>query len=276
MQYRETAIFSDLDGTLFDSDSRISARNLAAIRAYTEAGGLFAIATGRSFPNAVHYMKTYVPTAPSIVFNGSGVYDPQSRQYPVAVTVDHEAVLNVLLWCRENLPDLDVQVYGGETTYYITPPDKATDALVEQLQPCTFATIEQITGEPWFKSLLYGVPEATSALHKYLIDSGLIERVEIVRAITGIPPYYEHIELLPKNANKGTALDACRDLPCYRGRKLLAVGDYWNDYELLEHADLAFCPSNACDGVKAIADRILVSNDEDAIADLIESVIPAL
>ena len=253
MQYRETAIFSDLDGTLFDSDSRISARNLAAIRAYTETGGLFAIATGRSFPNAVHYMKTYVPTAPSIVFNGSGVYDPQSRQYPVAVTVDHEAVLNVLLWCRENLPDLDVQVYGGETTYYITPPDKATDALV-----------------------LYGVPEATSALHKYLVDSGLIERVEIVRAITGIPPYYEHIELLPKNANKGTALDACRDLPCYRGRKLLAVGDYWNDYELLEHADLAFCPSNACDGVKAIADRILVSNDEDAIADLIESVIPAL
>ena len=276
MLYRDTAIFSDLDGTLFNSDSVISPENLAAIRTYTEGGGLFAIATGRSFPNAVYYMKTFVPNAPSIVYNGSGVYDPDTQRYLYKVEADREAVLAVLLWCRDNLPDLETQVYGDRMTYYVTPREKATPALVEQLMPCEFRTVEQILDIPWFKTLHYGEPHETQALFQYLNGSGLSDRVEIVRAITGVPPYYEHIELLPKNITKGTALSACRSIPCFAGRKLLAVGDYKNDRELLEAADAAFCPSNASDDIKAICDRVLVSNDENAIASLICDVIPSL
>ena len=276
MLYRDTAIFSDLDGTLFNSDSVISPENLAAIRTYTEGGGLFAIATGRSFPNAVYYMKTFVPNAPSIVYNGSGVYDPDTQRYLYKVEADREAVLAVLLWCRDNLPDLETQVYGDRMTYYVTPREKATPALVEQLMPCEFRTLEQILDIPWFKTLHYGEPHETKALFQYLNESKLSDRVEIVRAITGVPPYYEHIELLPKNITKGTALSACRSIPCFAGRKLLAVGDYKNDRELLEAADAAFCPSNASDDIKAICDRVLVSNDENAIASLICDVIPSL
>lgn len=276
MDYRKTAIFSDLDGTLFNSDSRISERNLSAIRMYTEAGGLFAIATGRCFPNAVHYMKTYVPKAPCIVFNGSGVFDPLTDTYPYRVTTDLKALTQVLSWCRDRFPGMDVQAYGEQDTYYLTPPEKATPELVEQLQPCTFTTLEAIAGKPLFKTLHYGEPEETKALYDYLIASGLDKKLAIVRAITGIPPYHEHIELLPKNVNKGTALDACRNLACYQGRTLIGAGDYYNDLELLEHADIAVCPSNAPDEIKAVSDHILVSNDEDMIADLIERVIPAL
>ncbi len=276
MDYRKTAIFSDLDGTLFNSDSRISDRNLSSIRAYTEAGGLFAIATGRCFPNAVYYMKTYVPEAPSIVFNGSAVFDPVSGTYPYRITADLPALTDVLLWCRDQFPRMDVQAYTELGTYYLTPPEHATMELVEQLQPCTFASLEEIAGQPLFKTLHYGQPEETKALYEYLISSGLDQKLAIVRAITGIPPYHEHIELLPKNVNKGTALNACRSLPCYKGRTLIGVGDYSNDLELLGCADIAVCPSNASDEIKSISDHVLVSNDEDAIADLIDHVIPVL
>ncbi len=276
MLYRDTAIFSDLDGTLFNSESVISPENLAAIRTYIEGGGLFAIATGRSFPNAVHYMKTFVPNAPSIVYNGSGVYDPETQRYLYQVEVDREAILSVLLWCREHLPGLETQVYGGEMTYYVTPRETATPALVEQLMPCEFRTVEQIQNIPWFKTLHYGEPSETQALFRHLNESELSERVEIVRAITGVPPYYEHLELLPKDITKGTALKACRGIPCFQGRRLLAVGDYRNDRELLEAADSAFCPSNASEEIRAICDRVLVSNDENAIASLIRDVIPSL
>ncbi len=276
MLYRDTAIFSDLDGTLFNSDSVISHENLAAIRAYTEGGGLFAIATGRSFPNAVWYMKNFVPNAPSIVYNGSGVFDPETRRYLYQVEIDREAVLAVLLWCRDNLPEMETQVYGEQMTYYVTPRETATPELVEQLMPCEFRTVEQVRNIPWFKTLHYGEPDKTQALLKYLNESKLSERVEIVRAITGVPPYHEHIELLPKNVTKGTALDACRSIPCFHSRRLIAVGDYRNDRELLEASDDAFCPSNATDEIKAICERVLVSNDEHAIASLIFDVIPSL
>lgn len=276
MQYQKTAIFSDLDGTLFNSDSVISPQNVAAIRAYTEAGGLFAIATGRSFSNAMYYMKTVVPNAPSIVYNGSGVYDPATRQYPFRVELDRDALRMLLLWCQTNLPEMETQVYGEHMTYYVTPRETASPALVEQLMPCEFCSLERAFDLAVFKTLHYGTPEEMQMLLRHLEEENLTDRFEIVRAITGIPPFYEHIELLAKNVTKGTALDACRAIPCYRGRKLLAIGDYRNDLELLQHADMAFCPSNASEEIRAIADRILVSNDENAIAALIEQVIPAL
>ncbi len=276
MQYQETAIFSDLDGTLFNSDSVISPQNVAAIRAYTEAGGLFAIATGRSFPNAMYYMKTVVPNAPSIVYNGSGVYDPATQQYPFRVELDRDALLSLLLWCRTNLPEMETQVYGEHMTYYVTPRETASEALVEQLMPCEFCSLERAFDSAVFKTLHYGTPKETQTLLRHLEQTHLTDRFEIVRAITGIPPFYEHIELLAKNVTKGTALDACRAIPCFQNRKLLAVGDYRNDLELLQHADIAFCPSNASDEIRAAADHILVSNDEHAIAALIEQVIPAL
>ena len=69
---------------------------------------------------------------------------------------------------------------------------------------------------------------------------------------------------------------ALRQLPVYAGRTLIAVGDYWNDMELLEAADVACCPENAIDEVKAVCAHVLPSHNDDALAALIRNVIPAL
>lgn len=276
MQYRDTAIFSDLDGTLFDKHGLVGEQNRRAIRAYTEAGGLFAIATGRSYFNAKKNLPDVDINAPCIVFNGSGVYDPETDSYPFSVHVDHEAVLSVLLWCRENLPGLDTQVYGERMTYYVTPRESANRELVRQLEPCEFTSIEAVAHLPWFKTLHYGKPEETKALDDYLSASGLSERVAIVRAMTEIQPYYEHIELLPKDVNKGRALDACRALPLFSGRTLFGIGDYKNDLELLERADVPCCPENACPEAKALSAHIVRPHTDNAIASLIFDLIPRL
>ena len=56
------------------------------------------------------------------------------------------------------------------------------------------------------------------------------------------------------------------------GRQLTvcAVGDYENDSAVLSAADIAVCPSNATEDIKAICDLCLCSNDEGVIADLVE------
>ena len=118
--------------------------------------------------------------------------------------------------------------------------------------------------------------EEMKQLEQFLIESGIDKRVAIVRAITEIPPYHEHIELLPKNLNKGTALNVCRTLPFFQGRKLIGIGDYKNDIELLESADIACCPENACSEIHKLADYVMPSNNDDAIAALIYDCIPNL
>ena len=276
MDYTQTAIFSDLDGTLFDSHGLVSEKNREAILDYTARGGLFAIATGRSYLNAKKYLPGVQINAPCIVFNGAGVYDPKLQDYPYAVHVDHEAVEKVLFWCREHLPMIDTQVYGERMTYYVTPEETATKELVRQLLPNEFTTIEEILPFPWFKTLHYGQPDEMRALEQFLKESGVDQRVAIVRAITEIPPYHEHIELLPKNLNKGSALHFCRMLPIYAGRQMIGIGDYKNDIELLEAADIAGCPENACDEIKNLSNHVLPSNNDDAIASLIYDCIPSI
>ena len=52
--------------------------------------------------------------------------------------------------------------------------------------------------------------------------------------------------------------------------RVVAVGDYHNDIEMLRAAGVSVAVANAVDEVKAVADYVTVSNDEHAIAKVIE------
>ena len=53
----------------------------------------------------------------------------------------------------------------------------------------------------------------------------------------------------------------------------VAVGDYDNDIEMLQAADLAVCPQNAAPSVKAVADLVLERTcEEGAMEELIDRI----
>ncbi|MBQ1947219.1 MAG: HAD hydrolase family protein, partial [Clostridia bacterium] len=53
MQFRDVLLLSDMDNTLLDSGKNISEENQRAIQRFCEAGGRFAIVTGR-IPSSVY------------------------------------------------------------------------------------------------------------------------------------------------------------------------------------------------------------------------------
>lgn len=75
MDYRDTVILTDLDGTLFNSQGLVSKEDRAAISAYIQQGGLFGVATGREPGNARVHLPDLPINAPSIVLNGAAVFD---------------------------------------------------------------------------------------------------------------------------------------------------------------------------------------------------------
>ena len=88
-----------------------------------------------------------------------------------------------------------------------------------------------------------------------------------------------YVDALTSVKNKGafsTAIDALRKDPALAGRTFIAVGDYWNDYEMLLAADVAVAPENAIDEIKAVCQYVTVSNNDHAIARIIDELIPAL
>ena len=277
MRYDQAAILTDLDGTLFNSRGEVSKGDRAAIRAFIAGGGLFAVSSGREPHNARRHLPDVPINGPSICLNGAAVYDFVRRQYISAIPMDMDAARDVLLHCLEMDWPLDLQVYTTDGIYYASPLETADPGFLRIHQPTTCLPMDQLLEKTWIKTvLLEREVDALAPMRAYLKEKGYDQRLSLVEGTTDVVKIGKYQELLPQDVNKGTGVAALRKLPVYRDRTLIAVGDYWNDMELLQAADVACCPENAIPEVKAVSAHVLPSHNDDAIAALIRDVIPAL
>ncbi len=277
MRYDRAAILADLDGTLFNSQGEVTKKNRAAIREFIAGGGLFAVATGREPRNARRHLPDVPLNGPSVVLNGAAVYDFVHRRYISATPMDMEAARDVLLHCLKMDWPLDLQVYTTDGIYYASPLDKADPEFLRIHQPTTCLDMDRLLEKTWIKTvLLEREVDALALMRGYLKEKGYDKRLSLVEGTTDVVKIGKYQELLPQDVNKGTGVDALRQLPVYAGRTLFAVGDYWNDVELLQAADIACCPANAIPEVKALCAHILPSHNDDPMVVLVRDVIPTL
>ena len=79
-----------------------------------------------------------------------------------------------------------------------------------------------------------------------------------------------YLEQVPKGVSKAGALqELCKMLEVPKG-KLFAIGDYYNDVEMLKLSDVSAVPSTSPDDIKQIADFITCSCHDGAVADFID------
>ena len=275
MDYSNTVLFSDLDGTLFNSDGEISAEDLAAIGEYEAAGGRFAVSTGRQPDNAMWYLRRDFTNAPSVVLNGSAVYDYAAGEYLYKVTIPRAGLDGTLEAILREIPEADVQIYTMAEIVYITPEETANRPFMSLHRPCSFSTLEAQAGEDIFKCMLFAPHERDDDLLA-LLAPGRDRDFRVVPGTTDVGGVITYYELLPAEASKGAAIDFLRTYPPLRGRTFIAAGDYWNDYEMLLAADVAVAPENADEGIKKICRYVTASNNDHAIAHIIRDIIPAL
>ena len=276
MRFDHAAILTDLDGTLFNSSGEVSVEDRAAIHDFTDRGGLFAIATGREPHNARCFLPDLPINGPSIVLNGAAVYDFTREQYQSTVLIDKEAALDVLLYCQSQELPLDQQVYTTDGIFYASPLDVADPGFLRIHQPTSCLPLTELARKDWFKLvLLERELDALAPMREYLKWKGYDHRLNLVEGTTDVVKVGKYQELLPLGVHKGTGMTAIRKLPVYAGRTVYAVGDYWNDLELLQSADIPCAPENAIEEVKAVCAHTLTSHNASPIADLIYRIIDA-
>ena len=71
-------LLSDMDGTLLDSKKNITDADRLAIRRFTELGGHFTIATGRTVQSFEQYLDILGLKEPVIMYNGAAIHDYSS------------------------------------------------------------------------------------------------------------------------------------------------------------------------------------------------------
>jgi Cof subfamily protein (haloacid dehalogenase superfamily) len=252
-------LYCDLDGTLLDDQKRVSAANRAAIRSFVEQGGRFGVATGR-VPLIIGAVESGLPVnAPCILFNGAGLYDLEKKEYLAMHPIDSERTAHVISRAVALVGDSCPQIFNATDIYELNPRQRDDPQTIIERMPTIHAPIDQVP-RPFLKFLLAHVKESLDFLEQTLSREGAFEGLSAFRSSD------VYLEFVAPGVNKGSALEDVRRR-CDHVRKILAIGDFNNDLEMVTLADVGGAPANAIPAVKAAADIVLpVDNNHDCVA----------
>lgn len=262
---------TDLDGTLLPANKRLNKKDLDAIYDFRKFGGRFSVATGRAFQSASQYFEALQLDEPIIVLNGGGIYDCKEECFTWQKFVDrsaYDAVKDIL----EKFPKIGAEIdlsddilvpqYSIQEEYHIDISYKGLKT--RQVD------IKDVLPEGWCKVLFAADSDEIDRLTEYTKDKGW-DKLTFVRSSKF---FYE---ILPSGCSKGTALKKMLELYHRYGYTVAACGDFDNDIEMLQNADIAIAPANALDEVKKNACMVTKADcDNGAVAEALYYVMNVL
>lgn len=269
--YGSYMIISDLDGTIIPHGGVVSEANKRAIESFRAGGGHFGIATGRTPEAAAGYLGGVAITAPSVFFNGSMLYDWQHERVLVTKPLTAQGAPD--LWprfaalCLERFPKACIEVYTQEDCHIISNPRYDDPRLPhEHYRYChsDLADLADVRKTPWLKFFVCADPADLRELER---------EAEVFGTAACSHHFYSEAnyhEFVAKGVSKGSMLAEIRKMPAFSQTKIIALGDYLNDRELLEAADIGIASGNAHDELKALADFTGCRAEDDLIVWLLE------
>ena len=269
--YESYMIISDLDGTIIPHGGVVSEANKRAIESFRAGGGHFGIATGRIPEAAAGYLGGVAITAPSIFFNGSMLYDWPHEHVLVTKPLTAQGAPD--LWprfaalCLERFPKACIEVYTQDDCHIISNPRYDDPRLPhEHYRYChsDLAEVADVRKTPWLKFFVCADPADLRELER---------EAEVFGTAACSHHFYSEAnyhEFVAKGVSKGSMLEAIRKMPVFSQTKIIALGDYLNDRELLEAADIGIASGNAHDELKALANFTGCRAEDDLIVWLLE------
>ena len=258
----------DIDGTLIVNDY-IPQRNIDKIKYFVKEGGMFSLATGRT-AGAISCITNQLDCiAPSIVANGSMIYDIKNDNAIYELFVpesDRHIVKAVLDGCNT----VGIEAHSGKNVLVLNQSQETIDHENYENLDAILLDYDVATQYNWNKVIYLFTNLDESAVVKDII-SGFEHSSQFVDTSAVIDGrrryYYEHV---PKNVSKATTLKIlCKKLNIKLGC-CYAIGDYYNDLEMIKTADIGAALCDSPDEVKAVADVVVCDVENGAVADFID------
>lgn len=255
----------DLDGTLTNSEKKITPRTKKALMEMQEQGHTVVLASGRPTPGITPLAKEleleknggYI-----LSFNGGQITNCKTGEIVYQKTLPPEVVpklfdladkLDIGLISYEQ----DAIITGMHYDEYIDIEKNITHLPVKQME-----NISEYIDFPLNKCLGTADPEvAAQAEKEYEKMFGK------TLCISRSEPFF--IEITPMGIDKAASLERFCKLTGNKRENMIACGDGFNDVSMIEYAGLGVAMANAQAAVKEVADYVTASNDEDGVAKVI-------
>ena len=273
----------DMDGTLLPTFSQIiSPRNAQALRAAQNAGVTVAIATGRRTAYTAPLLEGLGLRAdmPLITSNGAVTRtlggDPLDRSHLEARTARELCRLlrpsGTLVFTFDQVGRGELVLEDLEEAHQrIALWVEANRDAIEVVKPLENALPD---GHDPIQGMVTGSIDKMRAAEKALKGSSLMQSCEAVR--TEYPSRdLSILDLLPPGVSKGWALERLAGHLGIDRKETMAIGDNWNDVDMLEWAGQAVIMANAAHDLRALAKtngwKQAPPNDEDGVAVTLET-----
>lgn len=241
----------DLDGTTVASKGSAlpSARVIEAVKQAQQHVHV-ALATGRPMDLAQPVMDKLELIGPSVFNGGAEIIDVVSKE------LLHEQLLSV-----ESIQELIVLVGSFGVSVY-SDKDEYGAALNDSSE------LESIA-----KLFIGGVPTSDAS---HLVEAfSAIKEVSAHIATSWDTGDVVDIHITHEHATKRYGVEKLMEILGIRKEEAVAIGDGYNDLPMLEAAGFKVAMGNAPDEIKAVADHVAPTLDDDGVADTIEKFILA-
>ena len=251
-KYDGYLICSDFDGTIFIG-GKITEKNVEAIKHFQSEGGYFTFASGRNYEMFINEPANVItPNAPILAYNGALIIslDGKTKYYQGLVT--KEQMLHAFTaydYCK-GIKCFHVNTIESAGVYTFDEND-SPEAREKFINSFTAPFVKMI-----------------AVMHPDNTDETYAEVKKIFSPYFNITRSWKFgIEFNSLSDSKGRAARWLKEkLGCHT---LICVGDYDNDIDMVEAADIGYAVGNATDSLKAVADRVTVDCKESAIAQII-------
>ncbi|WP_178075122.1 Cof-type HAD-IIB family hydrolase [Paenibacillus albus] len=246
----------DIDGTLLTDEHILTPGVREAVREAASRGAEIVLCTGRGPGSALPVLDALGLSGTMITHNGAATIDAARREVLHQYSIDAHEIARFRDYCRDSRLHYDFNT--------------AFQMLIDGITPEAEEMYKMFEAKPIMRSADDPLP---NDLVKFTLfgDKADLDRVEAEwngwkHGLSHIRSGEFFIDVMHKEASKGTAL---RQLALARGidsSRVMAIGNYFNDLGMLEFAGLGIAVANSPDGVKEAADQVTLSNEEDGVA----------
>ena len=263
--YSKWLLISDIDGTLNTKSFKLPENNKIAIKEFVNNGGNFTLCSGRNLQSlSIHYNKLGIST-PAIFLNGAGIYDFKNNEmiYQNFISSEGEKII------------LDVLKKHKLAQLTVFTADKILLATRKCIYGRVISKMDKLDCELYKK--ISDLPRGVWGKVSFFGTKGLINKLKDVFSNDDNSKLFEcfktspfTLEVVSKGVNKGAAVLKLAELLNIEKSNTAAIGDYYNDVEMLKRVAHPVCCGQAPDDIKKISEYVACHCNDGAVADFID------
>lgn len=245
----------DLDGTLFNSQSQVSERNITAIKNCHKHKIDTVVATGRPPRFTFGHIPSLLASDYTVCYNGAQIY--HNSQLILERCMNHGLIVKIIDFVLSHkdikmaLESRDV-IYSNFDMKRVWPNIESCD--IDDLADYDHICKVIILNKPGFDDQAF-IEDFKKECNVILTDGGKL------------------IEIVDKNVSKLTAIKWIAEREGIDINEVVAFGDDLNDMEIIQHVGLGVAMLNGHDQIKAASNYVTDTNDKDGVALVLEKII---